>query len=61
LQWNSDGVTFALTIPVCLVLALPIGALFFRLVESRYIPAPYVAATAPEQDHKELQPNPGLS
>jgi len=31
------------------------------LVESRYIPAPYVAATAPEQDHKELQPNPGLS
>ena len=58
--WNSDGVTLVLTIPASLVLALPIGALFFRLVESRYIPTPYIAAPTTDQDHKKLQPNPSL-
>ena len=57
---NSDGLTLALTIPACLILALPVGALFYRLVESRYIPAPYQAAQTTAIPSKELQPTPGM-
>ena len=58
---NSDGVTLALTIPASLILALPMGALFYRLVESRYIPPPYQAAKDTSPRAKEFQPNPSLS